>query len=86
MASGLILYTHRDYAEIQTAGKQASEQDNSSNNVLLKGKLDLGEHHLTATGEYFKRDGHSKDLLSINSFDDTNSERKRASLEYQYLP
>ena len=86
VASGLIMYTHRDYAEIQTAGKQASEQDNSSNNVLLKGKLDLGEHHLTATGEYFKRDGHSKDLLSINSFDDTNSERKRASLEYQYLP
>ena len=80
------MYTHRDYAEIQTAGKQASEQDNSSNNVLLKGKLDLGEHHLTATGEYFKRDSHSKDLVSINSFDDTNSERKRASLEYQYLP
>ena len=25
-------------------------------------------------------------MLSINSFDDTNSERKRASLEYQYLP
>ena len=86
VASGLIMYTHRDYAEIQTAGKQASEQDNSSNNVLLKGKLDVGEHHLTATGEYFKRDGHSKDLLSVNSFDDTNSERKRASLEYQYLP
>ncbi|UOO88218.1 TonB-dependent hemoglobin/transferrin/lactoferrin family receptor [Vitreoscilla massiliensis] len=86
LASGLIMYTHRDYAEVQTAGTQANEQDNRSNNVLFKGKLDLGEHQLSATGEYFKRDGHSKDLLSLNSFDDTNSERVRGSLAYQYLP
>lgn len=86
VASGLIMYTHRSYGEPQSAGTQASEQDNDSNNVLLKGKVDLGAHQLSATGEYFKRNGHSQDLLSVGSVDDTASERTRGSLQYEYIP
>lgn len=84
--SGLLMYSHRDYAEAQTAGPQANKQNNKSNNILAKGKMTWDVHQLSATAENFKREVHSQDLLSENSFDDTESERTRLSLEYQYTP
>lgn len=84
--SGLLMYSHRDYAEAQTVGPQANRQDNKSDNILAKAKVVLDDHQLSATAENFKREVHSQDLLSENSFDDTESERTRLSLEYQYTP
>ena len=85
-AEGLLMYTHRDYEETQTAGPQANRQDNQAQNILAKAKLQHDQHQWRVMFEQFERDGSSTDLISVGSFDDTASERRRGSLEYQYTP